>query len=443
MEKILILVLSAFVSTLTIAQDDACWGETEDQKTLCREAYGIWQGDRDQGSIDIAYESWLKVRGICPPCVSEKLYTEGAKYYSSFIKANKGDSVVQAPHVDSLLSMYSKRMEFFPKKTAYIQGKYGSQLFKYRSDQYNEAQKYLKPSIDDQKEKSAATAIQSYYYTIYKQYAEAVTQKDSTMKVEKKLELLKEFVRMSNYVDGGKELAKNEKQVASYEKVRKNLLKIFLQVESDCESLVELLKNNLIVEGEAESYKTALTILTLKECTDGDDYLNILQNSDNGTAKSAFSIGIILLKNEKYAEALEWMDKAVERCPDCEERVNYLKRAGQTANLNKATSKAKGYARQILEIDPKSGDAYLILADAWSNGNCSDDKFGKACAYWVSYDYYARAKSLDPEVAEKAQSSMNKVRQGWPLEKELFIQGVTKGSSYTCCGVTTTVRTRD
>ncbi len=295
MKKILFIMISAFVSTLMVAQGDACWGETEDQKTLCQEAYGIWQGDRDQGTAEVAYQSWLKVRGICPPCVSEKLYTEGAKYFSGFIKAHKDDSVTQQMYVDSLLYIYDARVEHFPKKKGYIKGKYGSQLFKYRPNEYNKAQEYLKESIEIEKEKSAATAIQAYYYTIYQQYAEAVTTKDSTNKVVKKIELLKEYVRLSDYVETAIE-ASSEKKKASYEKVRKNLLKIFLQVESDCESLLGVLKDNLIVEGDVTTIKTAVTILTLKECTESDEYIGMIPDTDDGSAKSAYTIGLILLK---------------------------------------------------------------------------------------------------------------------------------------------------
>jgi len=334
-------------------------------------------------------------------------------------------------------------MDLFPKKKATIQGKYGTKLFKERPNEYNKAQEYLKPSVEARGWKSSASTMQAYYYTIYKQYAQAVNDKDSTMKVTKKLELLEEFVKLNDLVEESVKNSKSDAQKNSYEKVRKNLLRIFLQVESDCDSLLELLKNNLVKEGDTESIKKALTILTLKECTDDPIYGQWAKESDDGSAKSAYSIGLIQLKSEEYGEALKWLDMAVERCTDCEDRLEYLMRAGQVANINKATTKAKGYAREMLELDPKSGNAYLILGDAWSNSNCSDDKFGKACSYWVAYDYYAKAKNLDSELSEKAQKSMSQVRGGWPLSKELFVQGVTKGSSYSCCGVTTTVRTRD
>ncbi|MEJ6680839.1 MAG: hypothetical protein QNL21_01985, partial [Flavobacteriales bacterium] len=152
-----------------------------------------------------------------------------------------------------------------------------------------------------------------------------------------------------------------------------------------------------------------------------------------------------LLKGEMYQESLMWIELAATRCEsqECGELMSYLQRAGQIANLNKETSKAKKYARQILDADPNSGDGYLILADAWSNSNCNDEKFGRACSYWVAYDYYAKAKRVDPSVAEKANKSMNSVRKGWPVITTVFQQGVEVGSSYNCCGVSTTVRTSD
>lgn len=443
MKQFLIVLAGILISSMSFAQEADCWGETEDQKTLCREAYGIWQGDREQADLGVAYTSWLRVRGICPECVSEKLYTEGADYYEDFMDLNEKDSLTNSLYLDSLLNMYQMRMDLFPKKKSLVQGYYGTTLFKNRPEEYDRAQTFLKPSIEKRGWKSSASTMQAYYYTIYKQYAEAVNAKDSTMKVAKKIELLEEFVKLNELVEESVKNSKSEGQKNSYNKVRKNLLKIFLQVESDCDALLTLLKENLIKEGDVSTKQKALTILTLKECTDSPEYCEWAPDTDDESAKSAFSIGIIQLKCEKYDNAMTWFDLAVERSDVPEDRIEYLKKAGQVANINKETSKAKGYAREMLEIDPKSGDAYLILADAWSNSNCNDDKFGKACSYWVSYDYYARAKSVDPSLAEKAQKSMNQVRKGWPESRELFVQGVTAGSSYTCCGVTTTVRTRD
>lgn len=450
MKKNLIVFLGLFLGVLSMnAQDftDKCWGETDSEKTLCKEAYSIWQGDYKQGNIDVAYDSWLRVRTACPACVHEKLYTEGAKYFSSFIKSAETEELKQQ-FVDSLLMVYTMRIENFPKSAAKVKGSYGTALFKYRQDQFDDAQIYLKESVKGMKEKSSPTVIQAYYSTIAQQFSRAVEAKDTVVIKEKKIELLKTFVELDEYTEGAIELwesrgEKGKKKADKYRTMRENLLKIFLQLDSNCDSLEPLVMENLYKEGDPKSCKTALTILTLKECTEGENYPMLAECSDDGSHKSAFSVAIIYLKTQNYEKADEWFDTALERCGDCEDKESYLLRAGQTGNLSGNISKAKKMARQVLELNSSSGDAYLILADAWTKSNCGDEAFGKACSFWIAYDYYAKAKSLNPELADKANKSMSSIRSGWPSVREVNQQGLTIGGTYSCCGVTTTIRTRD
>ena len=116
MKEIYLLAIGVILSiTLTNAQDetDPCWGETPAQVIRCQEAVSIWQGDRQQTQgKDYAteYASWLEVRKVCPECAQETVYSIGAKYYSQFIKENKGDSITQQLYVDSLLEIYTLSM---------------------------------------------------------------------------------------------------------------------------------------------------------------------------------------------------------------------------------------------------------------------------------------------------------------------------------------------
>jgi|GEM_PF-978910 len=466
MKKNLIVMLGMLFGVVTLnAQDDnPCWGETENDKTLCQEAYSIWQGDRKQGDMNTAYESWLRVRNICPPCVHEKVYSEGAKYYTAFLKANKEDEALKQLYIDSLLMIYSERMDLLPdfpskitdpakKKAklasslANLQGRYGITLFKYRPAEFEKAQEYLKPSVETLEEKSSPTTIQAYYSTIAEQFSAGVETKDTTVIKAKKIELLKTFVELDEYTE--KAVSKlNEKgeedKAKKYKTMRANLLKIFLQLEAKCESLEKLVMENLYQEGDPKSCKTALTILTIKECTEGESYPILAECSDDGSHESAFSIAIIFLKSSQNAKAMSWFDKAIERCDGCEQKESYLLRAGQTAIATGSPGKAKKYARQVLDINPSSGDAYLILADAWTKSDCGDPKFGKGCSFWIAYDYYVRAKNLNPDLASKANKSMAAIKSGWPSKREVNTQGLSVGGTYSCCsGISTKIRTRD
>ena len=65
---------------------------------------------------------------------------------------------------------------------------------------------------------------------------------------------------------------------------------------------------------------------------------------------------------------------------------------------------------------------------------------------WLAYDYYQRAKSLDPSVAEKASERMASCAARFPEQKDIFFREMKEGATVqvTCGGwnESTTVRAR-
>ncbi len=62
--------------------------------------------------------------------------------------------------------------------------------------------------------------------------------------------------------------------------------------------------------------------------------------------------------------------------------------------------------------------------------------------YWLATDYYQRAKSVDSEVASKANTKISQVKKSYPTVDDLFTYGIDEGKSITiqCLGETTTAR---
>jgi hypothetical protein len=66
--------------------------------------------------------------------------------------------------------------------------------------------------------------------------------------------------------------------------------------------------------------------------------------------------------------------------------------------------------------------------------------------YWLAYDYYQRAKSLDPSVNEKASERMASSAARFPTQSDAFFYQLSEGQSVqvACGGLneSTTVRFR-
>ncbi|MEO0404702.1 MAG: hypothetical protein AAF193_07515, partial [Bacteroidota bacterium] len=193
--------------------------------------------------------------------------------------------------------------------------------------------------------------------------------------------------------------------------------------------------------------KKFLKLMNLRECDESDFYLKLAEmvHTVEPSHESAYAIGIGYLKKKDYKQAMKFLDEAVELCSGCSDEERYLLRAGQVANILKQTGKARGYAKKILALNPKSGEAYLLIGDAVvaAAPSCDDGALGQRAMYWLAVDYYYKAKNTDSSVAEKAQKKINTYSKQFPEKKDLFTVGIDEGSSFTTCtGEATKARAR-
>ena len=123
-----------------------------------------------------------------------------------------------------------------------------------------------------------------------------------------------------------------------------------------------------------------------------------------------------------------------------------MTQAAKTSLLLGNYIKAKSLANQLLSMNPYNGEAYIIIGDAYAKGrkDCGDNECTSRAAYWAAVDKYSRAKSVDPSVAEQAQSRINTYTAQFPKKEDCFFHGINDGTSFTfdCwIGETSTVRT--
>jgi tetratricopeptide (TPR) repeat protein len=188
--------------------------------------------------------------------------------------------------------------------------------------------------------------------------------------------------------------------------------------------------------------------MNAKDCTDNAIYLPTAEyvHSQEPSAPSAYAIGQGYAKKNELSKSLKYFEEAVELCPDCPERENYLLKAGQVASALKMTSKARSYANKVLDINPGSGDAYLLIGDviAASSASCDDGKLGARSVYWLASDYYQKAKRVDPSVSDKADKKIASAASQYPSREDLFAFGKKEGESFnvSCFGEDTIIRER-
>lgn len=423
------------------AQDDSKYGETPEDQQKCKECISLYREYRDQKMEKDALPFWRCAFRTCPQA-AKTLYIDGARFYGDILDEIYEDSTkidTRNAYIDTLMMIYDKRIEYFEEEGKVLAYK-ANDLFKYDESRAQEANVMLKRSMQLEGMNSDAIAASKYYQTLYEMYKEGnATNSD----------LLVEYMPVLEILDYNIARLEDEGDRSRYEKAKNNLDAFFIKI-AECGDIYRILGERLAeTPNDIELNKKALAVMNKRDCTDSLLYNQVAERvyQDKPTAPAAYSIGIQKLKMKDYSEALKYFEEAAELCGDCIELTQYYLRAGQTANILGQTSKARTMANKILQINPKSGDAYMLIGDAVaaSAKSCDDGKLGSASAYWLASDYFAKAKSVDSSVADKADQRIAAYRKQFPLKTDLFFHNLANGDTYTvaCFGETTTVRSRD
>ena len=221
---------------------------------------------------------------------------------------------------------------------------------------------------------------------------------------------------------------------------------MFVQV-ANCDEMLPVLEGKLnATPDDIDTQNKVLRLLNQKGCTDNDIYLPVAQAvyAVQPDAESAYSIGYQLARKGDYTAALPYFEEAVELCEDCPKMARNLMKAGQAAKNAGQVSKCIRYARRAAKAEPRNGEPYLLIGDAVASmvSACSDSPLGGREVYWLATDYYQRAKSVDSEVAKKANTKISQVSKSYPSVDDLFTYGIDEGKEIEvrCIGETTKAR---
>ncbi len=461
LQTLLTALAVLLAATASLAQDER-YGDTPDQQLKCKEALSVYKSYKKQKNYDEAYVQWRKACDVCPETASEGLYADGASFIGKELKKVEDEDPRKADLVDSLLYLHDKRMELYPStkrspnNRCVVLGRKATDFYKYNRDQHQAAYAMFKESIDCLKEESSATTLYQYYtasfYTMKREL-----KGDTVAQANMRAQMLTDYLSLTDYVQAGLARAQEagkDRDVKRYEKAKGNIETVFVAI-ADCADMVPVLDAAVAADLDNMDLKLkVLRLLNKKECTDNDLFLPVATAvySVEPSAPAAYAIGIGFAKASQLDSSFTYMEDAVNRCGDCTEKLTYLLKTGQIASAMGRTSTARNYARQVLAVDAENADAYMLIGDAiaGSSSACNDGALGGRSVYWVASDYYARAKRLNEELAEKASKKMANMAKQFPTVDDIFTYGKQAGGSFTvpnkpgcpCSGESTTIRVR-
>lgn len=402
--------------------------------SLYREFYKQWKGSKYKNSaIDDAIVSWRKVYKSCPRA-SQNIYVDGIKMLKFQIKSTKDDNEKNA-YVDTMLMVYDARIKYFPLKhkseksqVGAILGRKGVDLYKQRPSAYMQAYEILQRSIDLQKENSAGPVYVYYFRAVTKM---AQKGDSDTAAVVDAYDVIITYIdeNIKKYTIAG-----NTKKVGEYENIKGNIENTF-EPFANCTDLVRIYQKKFDeTPDDVDLLSKIAKILDKKECHESPLYFEsvVALHKLDPSPESAYLIGKMLINQERYKEAIQYMEEAT-KMEDLEKADDAFIYLAKTYRALDRLPEARKYALKAAELNPNWGEPYAFIGDLYviSASKCGDNDLTRKVAYWTAVDMYNKAKQVDPEMAGKMNKKISDYKVYYPPTELLFFYGLNEGDTYT------------
>jgi tetratricopeptide (TPR) repeat protein len=225
----------------------------------------------------------------------------------------------------------------------------------------------------------------------------------------------------------------NPEEKANWQTVQGNI-EMILEPFANCQDLITIYKKKYESNpNDLELLKKITAMLDQKKCQNDPFYFETTKKlyELEPSPASAYLIGKMLLNEGKYAEAIEYL-KETEKLEDqnaIEKSYMYIAQAYHALN-NFPSSRT--YALKAAALDPSDGAPYMHIGDLYaeSASNCGDNDLTKHVAFWAAVDKYAKAKQVDPKVAEEADRKIATYSQYFPPASTIFFYTLQEGDIY-------------
>jgi tetratricopeptide (TPR) repeat protein len=388
-------------------------------------------------SLDLAYDAWRYCFFNCPKA-SKNIYVNGAKIVKNKIE-NEEDETTRNAWVDTLMMLYDQRIQYF-QQAGYVNGFKGIDLLRYRKSAIEEAYGYLEKSVDMRDEKVDESVAITFISTTYALMEQGVVGPD---------------VMINNYV---KIMDLLEQKVASGDKDARlpqaieSVEKIFAESgAADCESLINIFKPKFQENpDDVDLLKKITNLLSQTKCEDSELYAQAAEKlfSLEPSAEAAAKLGALFAIKEEYKKATSYFNQAIAQETDNARKADYYFALGKVAFQQKDYPTVRKHCLSAISLKSDFGDAYMLIGSAYaaSSTSCFEDDVMQKTVYWAAVDMFAKAKSADPSIKEKADEQIRTYSQYFPNNEDIFMYlNKTDGESYTVgCWINeaTIVRTR-
>jgi len=440
--KRIVLFISIAAMALFASSKVSAQGKFGPDSAECIKYLSYYTEYYKQKNYDAALPNWRKAYNLCPPTARYSMLSDGTTLLRRVIEANKNDAVYRMKLVDSLMTIYDQRVEFWPKYAVSSLNNKALDMYNYMKNDPERLYNGLTDVVNQTKEKTRANIFLFQLNTAVDLYREGSLDPEKVIAV---------------YEDAMKYLGmmtpKNDVEARSIDKTKEDVESLFITSQvASCDNLIALFTPRY--EADPQNLDLAKNIVRMmgmtEGCTDNDLFLNAVttMHTIEPSHTSAYYLYKLYAGRADVENAVKFMEEAI-----AAEESDAVTDGGYYYEMSafcfKSGKNAQAYAaaQKAVELDPSlAGKAYMLMGTIWGSSSCGGNDIEQRAKYWVAVDYMNKAKAADETLAEDANNYIRQYAAYYPQTAEAFMYDFTDGQSYTvsCAGMraVTTVRTQ-
>ncbi|MDR0367934.1 MAG: tetratricopeptide repeat protein [Bacteroidales bacterium] len=470
------LVIISFVVLIPLVRSQNLSKKYGNDSVTCVTNISLYREVFRQNNYKEAYKPWKAVLDSCPMS-TKNVFVNGPTILDYLIKEEK-DSLQREAYIQELFDLFELRVKCYPTDEAYVLGRIGVYMVKYRPTQYKEALDYMEKAIELGKAETSPQVLDLYFQTaeVYmrREKLETEVMIDAYDKVTEVLDamlndaeinqekVMREIYNLRDDLDSGK--ISLEDYQATYQTKEKDSVKaaneltqlrnvnnnmnIRFSKYADCDILMQIYTKKF----EANRQDTRVLLQIIKffpkaktKCTDNDLFFSAVEElyKQSPNANIAYYMGNAKYQKGEYKEALTYLEQAFTMYEKESDKIKTHFLMADCYRQMGQYSLARETVYKILKLSPNDGRVYIFVGNLYMGAASSCEGNVPGAAYWAAADKFAKAKAVDPTVAEDAQKQLNIAVQHFPPTEAYFNHGLSKGQSYKIecwIGETTTIR---
>lgn len=422
---VLLGILAFTASAQKGVEDGSKYGHGADS-IQCIKNLSLYREYIRSDEFDDAIGSWRIVFNECPEA-TKNIYIDGARMFNVFMD-QENDPLRKAALLDTLKMIYNQRITFY-KQEGTVLGRMAYDILRHQEyrrdpDMVEEAYGYLSKSVNILKDKSSAPAIGMFMtssITLFQ--AGRITD----------LQVIEDYATASDILDY--QLAQKPEDEDLLKVKSANDASFIASGAPSCASLISYFEPQFVEKnGDLGYLKRVVEFMTTLECETEPFYAKAAEKlyAREPSSAAAYGLAKLFLAKEQYNKAMDYYQEAIDSEKDPLRRADFYYQLAFIINVKlNDRIKARNYAMEALKLKPEWGDPYILIGDTYANSkDCFNDDFEKTTVYWVAVDKFAKAKSVDPSVAEKANDRINTYSKYFPDVETIFFYSLKEGDSY-------------